>query len=260
MKNLKFEISAITNKGSYRKQNEDNFFINNCFLSDTMVDKGMKISKTLCFPFVAGVSDGMGGEKSGKAASMTIAENFYGYVSDNAFCDAKDALKESIKNINIKVCESFPDSGATLSAVFANGKKITAASIGDSKIYLYKNDVLRQMSTDHTLAQMQADAGLLSKEQAKESKLRHVLTQHIGIPPFEMVIEPDIFEIEDITSDDAILICSDGFADSIEETDIENIFSLYSDASSAAEKLMACALKNEKKDNLTVMVIKATGG
>ena len=258
MKNLEFEVSAITNKGKKRNQNEDNFFINNIFLSSSMADKGMKISKKQCSPFVAGVSDGMGGEKSGKEASAVIAQNFYDCVTD-CLRNGEDAIKESIKIINTIVCDRVPDSGATIAAVLVNGKKITAVSVGDSRIYMYKNGVLRQISTDHTLARMHADAGLITEEQIKDSKLRHVLTQHIGIPPRDMVIEPDISEIEDISPDDAILICSDGFYGSIEESEVERILSLYSDAGDAAEKLMEYALKNQTKDNITVMVIKNTG-
>lgn len=259
MKNFKFEVSAVTNKGNHRKQNEDNYFINNSYLTPSMADKGMKISKTPCCPFTAGVSDGMGGEKSGESASGIIAENFYNCISSGDFADDRETLKECIKNINMMVCDRAPDSGATLSAVIANTSKITAVSIGDSKIYHYKNGILNQISKDHTLAQMQADAGLITEKQLKDSRLRHVLTQHIGIPPQEMEIEPDIFEFTDIASDDAILICSDGFSDSVEETEIKTVLSLRCDAGSAAEKLMDCALKKSQKDNITVMVIQKTG-
>lgn len=256
MKNLEFEVSAITNKGNHRKQNEDNFFINNSFLSAVMADKGMKISKTLYSPFAAGISDGMGGEKFGKAASAIVAENFYDCLYNSVFRDDKEILNESIKHINTKVCNSVPDSGATLAAIYANRKKITAVSVGDSRIYLYKNGNLKQLTTDHTFAQMQIDAGLITKEQAETSRLRHVLTQHIGISPHEMVIEPDIFEIEDISSDDTILICSDGFYDSVRESEIKKILSLCCDSGATAEILMDCALKKSGKDNITVMVIK----
>lgn len=259
MKNRKIEVSAVTNKGNYRKQNEDNYFINNNYLTPSMADKGMKTSKILCCPFAAGISDGMGGEKSGKSASGIIAENFYNCITSGDFADDKEALKECIENINMMVCDRAPGSGATLSAVFASGSKLTAVSIGDSKIYLYKNGVLHQLSTDHTLARMQMDAGLITEKQLKDSKLRHVLTQHIGIPRQEMVIEPDIFEIADISSDGTILICSDGFADAVEETEIKTVLSLCCDAGSAAEKLMECALKKPLKDNITVMVIQKTG-
>lgn len=260
MNNFRVEISAITNKGSYRKHNQDNFFINDSFLSFSQADNGTTLNKIPAFPVVAGISDGMGGENAGEEASLIVASNIFKCILKSNIYNISEKLRKCIKEINKKVCENVPGSGATLAMIYADGKKITAASIGDSRIYLYKNGILRQMSTDHTLAQMQAEAGLMSKEQAKESKLRHVLTQHIGISPLEMVIDPDVFEIENFSSDDAILICSDGFTDSAEEKDVENIFSLNCNASSAAAKLMAFALSKEKKDNITVMVIKATGG
>lgn len=258
MNNFEFEVSAITNKGKSRNQNEDNFFISNIFLSAVMADKGMKISKLITSPFVVGISDGMGGEKSGKAASAIVAENFYDCLCSGIFSDDKEALSEVVKRINIKVCDSVPDSGATLSAVYANHKKITAISVGDSRIYLYKNGKLSQLTTDHTFAQMHIDAGLLTKEQAKTSKLRHILTQYIGIPSRDMIIEPDIFEIDDISSDDAILICSDGFYELIKESEIANILSQSCDTALATELLMDCALKKSAKDNITIMVIRST--
>ena len=256
LNNLKLEISAITNKGNGRKHNEDNFFLNDFFLSFSQADKGASMSKKLCSPVVAGVCDGMGGEKAGEEASLLVVSSLFKCISKRKASEDSEKIRESIKEINGKVCETIPGSGATLAMVYANSKKITAASIGDSRIYLYSHGKLKQLTTDHTLAQMQVESGLMDREQAKNSKLRHVLTQHIGIPPEEMVIEPDIFEIEPVSDGDIVIVCSDGLTDAVDEIKIKDILSEYPCTSSATEQLVNCALDNSGKDNMTVMAIK----
>lgn len=256
MNNFKLEISAITDIGNTRKHNEDNFFVNDFFVSFSQANNGFCFHETLYSPLVAGISDGMGGEKSGEEASLTVASNCYKNIRKNNDDDCKNKLLNCILTLNQKVCNSIPNSGATLAMVYAHDKKITAASIGDSRIYLYSKGVLNLLTTDHTMAQFHIDSGLMSKKQAKESKLRHILTQHIGIPSDEMIIEPTVFEIENLADGDCILICSDGLTDVTEDSEIEQIFSKNSDVTPISEQLVSCALNNSSTDNITVMVIK----
>lgn len=72
-----------------------------------------------------------------------------------------------IEEINQIICTQKPKSGATMAMIYVYDEKITAVSIGESRIYLYSKGELIQISKDHTLAQIQVDAGLITQQQEK---------------------------------------------------------------------------------------------
>ena len=243
--------------GKVRKNNEDNFFVNDFFLSYAQTNSGASYQKEIDIPFVAGISDGMGGERCGEEAAFITASSFYKCFQKPQRPLSNNDIKECIKEINQNICTQKPKSGATLAMIYAHDKKITAVSIGDSRIYLYSKGKLKQISKDHTLAQMQVEAGLITQEQAKESNLRHGLTQFLGIPSDEMILDPDFNVLDRIDSEDIILICSDGLTDMVDDNQIEAILSEKVSVKSKTEKLIKTALDNGGKDNVTVMTIKA---
>ncbi len=243
--------------GKVRKNNEDNFFVNDFFLSYAQTNSGASYQTETDLPFVAGISDGMGGESFGEEAAFITASSIYKCLQK--FCKplSNDDIKECIKEINQIISTQKPKSGATLAMVYAYDKKITAVSIGDSRIYLCSNGQLKQISKDHTLAQMQVDAGLITQEQARESHLRHGLTQFLGIPSDEMALTPDFNVLDNISPKDTILICSDGLTDMVDDSQIECMLSENLSVKDKTEKLLKTALDNGGKDNITVMTIKA---
>lgn len=243
--------------GKVRKNNEDNFFVNDFFLSYAQTNSGANYQKEIDIPFVAGISDGMGGESFGEEAAFITASNFYKCFEKFRKPLCNDDIKLCIKGINQIICNQKPKSGATLATVYIHDKKITAVSIGDSRIYLYSKGKLKQISKDYTLAQMQVDAGLITQKQAKESNLRHGLTQFLGIPSDEMSLDPDFNVLDRIDSEDIILICSDGLSDMVDDDQIEAVLSEKVSVKSKTEKLIKTALDNGGKDNVTVMTIKA---
>lgn len=257
MKKESFEINAITNTGKIRKNNEDNFFVNDFFLSYAQTNSGASYQKEIDIPFVAGISDGMGGESFGEEAAFITSSNFYKCFEKFRKPLSDDDIKVCIREINQTICNQKSKSGATLAMIYAYDKKITAVSIGDSRIYLYSKGILKQISKDHTLAQMQVDAGLITQKQAKESNLRHGLTQFLGIPSDEMSLDPDFNVLDGIDSEDIILICSDGLSDMVDDNQIEAILSEKVSVKNKTEKLIKTALDNGGKDNVTVMTIKA---
>lgn len=251
---MKFEICAATDKGKIRKNNEDNYFINSDFLSFSQANEGTGSAVTLSAPFTAGVSDGMGGEKNGENASLITVSSFSRYFTSTCKPSAH-RLTEAVRAINKTICSICPGSGATLAAVCAGEDGLCAVTIGDSRIYLYSGGILQLISTDHTLAQLHVDAGMLTREEAVTSSLRHSLTQHLGIPEKEMQIEPDIIEIEGFTKGDILLLCSDGLYDTVTGSEILCI--LEEDCSSELKnkKLIEAALERGGPDNITSMLL-----
>ncbi len=256
LKNLAFEVNAITDKGCVRNNNEDNFFVNGFYLMRGKPDNGFCYKETLFAPFCAGVSDGMGGEKCGEEASLIAAGGFDNFIRSYQNKVDEAALRDCVAFLNRKVFKGAPKSGATVSAVYAAEDKIYAVSLGDSRIYLLSDGKFSQISTDHTLAQLQVAAGVMSAEEAKTSNLRHGLTQFLGTDPDEMIIEPSISVIDGLSDGDIILICSDGLYDMLDDDEIKSILSAGSELKKATKKLVDVALKRGGKDNITVMTVK----
>lgn len=252
MNNRIFEIRVETNVGNIRKNNEDNFFVNSFSLSTEQANRGYRFVDSVILPFAAGISDGMGGKKQGEKASAIVAENLYKFINEYQTPLSNCNIRDCIKKVNDEVCNHAPKSGATLAMIYATGRKLVAVSIGDSRIFLFSSSKLRQINRDHTLAQLQVDVGLLSPDAAKRSKLRHCLTQYIGIPNEEMLIQADFYDLGNLKKGDWLLICSDGLYETVEEKEIETILSRSAEP---ATDLMNAALKKGSIDNITVMTI-----
>lgn len=256
MKKHLFEINAITCTGNVRKNNEDNFFVNGYYLSPDRANSGTVYFKKTCDPFVAGICDGMGGARFGERAALIAASNFYNCIQRFENPLRSEGIIECVADVSRLVFEQLPNSGTTFAAVYAFNNRLTAVNVGDSRIYIFSNGKLKQVSKDHTLAQIQIDAGLLTRDQARESNLRYGLTQYLGMNSDEMIFAPNIYILNRIGPEDFILICSDGLTDFVDDGRIEKILSENVSLKNKTEMLIKAALNNNGQDNVTVMTIK----
>ena len=119
------------------------------------------------------------------------------------------------------------------------------ANIGDSKIYLIRNYGLTQLSVDHT------DKVLL--DQKRITKRKPQLTQHLGIPSSEMIIEP-YTKIIKLQSADRFLLCSDGLSDMVPITKIQEIVSRPLSPIEVVQLLTKMAMQNGGRDNITIIL------
>jgi serine/threonine protein phosphatase PrpC len=207
------------------------------------------------------VSDGMGGFISGGETSQMIKEAF-GEIMKVA-CEelseapspqrAKEILKEKILSLNESIYtkgkESGPDSfGATLSGVWLIGDSAVFVNIGDSRGYIFMDNVLRQVTKDHNLADYLVEHGELTKEEARHHPSTSHLLKYIGMKP---PATPDIF-VEKLTPGCEMLLCSDGLYGMLEDEDIAKILS---ENGQIIEKLINAANANGGKDNISVVHI-----
>ena len=130
--------------------------------------------------------------------------------------------------------------------------KKNSFGVGDSRIYMMRSGMLQQISKDHTIVQQMVDSGAITKEEARTHKRRHILSQNIGIFPDELIIEPHFAEPIELKEGDVFPLCSDGLTDMVSDDAIRTILANNEDA----EGLVAAALENGGRDNVTVIVIK----
>lgn len=257
MKNLYISAYARSNVGKLRGNNEDNFY-----LSGITVDSADDISaeQKRTPELLTAVFDGMGGEAAGEKASQTaalaFADKYKDIIDSQATCDA---FESAIEYVNFSVCREIQKlgkrMGSTLVSLGFMNNKIYIANLGDSRAYLLRDNVLRCVTEDHTVAQSMVDAGIISYEESQKIREKHMLTQHLGVFPEEMLIEPYLKSF-DACENDVLLLCSDGLTDMLTDDEISGILQAENYPEAAANALVKKALENGGRDNVTVVAAK----
>ena len=250
---MRIASGGVTDLGRVRTNNED------CY----------KIVEPLNL-FV--LSDGMGGEAHGEIASAMAVETVVkhcldieanpaakviGPVQPNWNARTKrlsTAIHLANKNI-FKSAEENPDRhgmGATLTAVWIDGAKLSIAHVGDSRAYLLRSGSLLQLTRDHSLVAEQVRRGILTPAEAEESNMQSVLLRALGA---QSAIEVDAEE-HTLFPRDVLLLCSDGLTRLVTEPEIAGTLQAETDPERAAEKLVALANERGGPDNITVVIVR----
>ena len=210
------------------------------------------------------VVDGMGGAVGGKiAASMAVVaiqqafSDFSGTIPDRLIY----ALSEANRQIHSK--SSSKDSRyqgmgttAVVMAVCQDGLAYVA-HVGDSRLYLHRNNRLEQITKDHTVLQRRIDDGLITPAQAKNATDGHILTWALG-PKEETQPEVNSDPIR-LQPEDKILMCTDGLSDTVSDEQISAIIDNVNTIELACRALVDAALKAGGPDNITVQIINVAG-
>ncbi len=218
------------------------------------------------------LSDGMGGEAHGEIASAMAVETlvkhcleteknpaapFFGQTQPNWNLKTKrlvSAVHLANKNI-FKSAEDHPEQhgmGATLTAAWIDGMKLSIAHVGDSRAYLLRAGNLLQLTQDHSLVAEQVRRGILTAAEAEESEMQSVLLRALGAQP---EIEVDAEE-QQLIARDVLLLCSDGLTRMVTEPEIAGTLQAETDPTMAAEKLIKLANERGGADNITVVVVR----
>lgn len=221
---------------------------------------------------LAVLADGMGGYNAGEVASgiatALIANETKEAISrlDPHTVDratgrmlATRLMAEIISRANASIYQSansqpqYAGMGTTLVAALFCDNRVTVSHIGDSRCYRLRDQQLEQITRDHSLLQEQIDSGLLTREAARRSQNKNLVTRALGIEP---EVEPEIHTYE-AQEGDIYLLCSDGLNDMVEDADIElTLTSLSANLPLAAEQLVQMANDAGGRDNISVILIK----
>jgi serine/threonine protein phosphatase PrpC len=247
--------SGVTNVGRVRANNED------CF----------RVVEALNL-FV--LSDGMGGEAHGEIASALAVETVVKHCLETendpamtVFGDMPAGWSEKTKRLSSAVHlanKSIYDSaqqhseqhgmGATLTAAWIDGAKLSIAHVGDSRAYLLRSGTLQQLTNDHSLVAEQVRRGILTPAEAEKSEMQSVLLRALGA---HTEIEVDAEE-HTLFGRDVLLLCSDGLTRMVTEPEIAGTLQAEPDPTKAAERLVELANDQGGADNITVVVVRAS--
>ena len=126
-------------------------------------------------------------------------------------------------------------------------------NIGDSRVYLFRDGGLAQVTTDHSVVQELISAGRLTPEEAENHPYGNVITRAVG--PSDGV-SPDYVRLE-VVDGDRFVICSDGLTKELTDYGILHFLLQHDDPTEAAAAMLEAALENGGRDNVTIIVLNA---
>jgi serine/threonine protein phosphatase PrpC len=239
-------VAMRTNAGRVREINEDCAFVES--------EAGFAI-----------LADGMGGHLAGEVASTLAVEMLAGCML-HALKDQSPEeeqkpigfmLSQSIDEANRTIFERASEDndlkgmGTTIVAAVATGNTVHIAHVGDSRAYLMRAGVLRQVTRDHSLVQEMLACGQISEKEAGTHPMRNVLTRALGNES-EVLVDVQELEWQD---QDFLLLCTDGLTTMVEDSKIGKILGRYgNDLEAACDELIRAANSKGGKDNVTVVL------
>jgi serine/threonine protein phosphatase PrpC len=253
-------VGAHSHVGEIRPKNEDHHAIA-YFQAPTgeLVTVGM-------------VADGIGGHQAGEIASELTVKTVLDVFQETDFASPLQTLSKAINQAS-KIVNAIaiqkPDKqgmGSTLAMAVVSDDRLYIVNVGDSRVYLLRQDEFRQISIDHTWVQEAIEHEIITKEEARGHPNANVLQSYIGStelpkPDFRLQLDEDESPEESLNNQglqllpgDRILLCSDGLSDLVSDDEIHRALQSNSPAN-AARSLTSLARSNGGTDNVTVVIL-----
>ena len=253
---MRYHSFAVSDSGRLRDNNEDNACVNDYYCENSSTFSWGHESKEAT-AILAAVFDGMGGEANGEIASKMAAENMAA-ICEADFSKEVDAYVERT-NKAIALYDTEHNMGTTFAALYAKDDMYYIYNIGDSRVYLYRDGRLKQMTHDHNMVRRLQREGILTKEQADRHPQRNSISQFLGMKDKGMLIRPDCFKEEMVHArpEDIILLCTDGLTEMVSDEAICNRLSQPGTIKDKTQDLLQMALDAGGKDNVTIILAEA---
>ncbi|WP_374976300.1 PP2C family serine/threonine-protein phosphatase [Microbacterium trichothecenolyticum] len=209
------------------------------------------------------VADGMGGHAGGDVASSLAISRLEGL--DRPFdstAEAERALRDAISDAAVDLIDTvgvrpeLAGMGTTVSALIMVDDYAVIAHIGDSRIYLFRDGALTQITTDHTFVQRLVDSGRITPEEARYHPRRSVLMRVLG----DMDTDPELDTfIMPTQPGDRWLLCSDGLSGVVDDPHTSKAMGLGLAPGRTADNLLKQALDGGAPDNVTIVIVDVGG-
>lgn len=235
----------LTDPGKVRDHNEDSVAI--------VMNESLE--------YLLAVADGMGGHRAGEIASNITINHLTKCFKDKVTVGTKEEaiefLKQAVSEANEKIyeyTEENPESkgmGTTIVVALFTNDYLLFGNIGDSSGFVFKNNKIHKVTTDHTLVNLLVKSGELTEEEARKHPRKNVLMRALGATT---TVEMDIVMVE--TDVDGILLCSDGLTNMLEFEQIEKVLNEKLDAQDMVRKLINKSNNRGGNDNISVAYLK----
>jgi len=257
-----YPVFASSDPGASGKNNEDNYAVSSFILSDSDPTPSM----------LAVVADGVGGHQAGEVASSIAVEMISQLIAESDASHPLATLEGAFHRANQAIYSQATINptnagmSTTAACVWIIGNQLYMASMGDSRIYLKRDDRFYQLSIDHTWVQEAIESGLLTREQVRSHPNAHLIRRYLGskqpsIPDFRVNFSPDEGSRNAAANQgmvlepgDYLLLCTDGLTDLVSDDEIQSTIGRYSQED-ALEHLTKLANSRGGHDNITIIGI-----
>ena len=207
--------------------------------------------------------DGMGGHEKGEVASQTVCQSLATWFENNLKPDepfSDDRLREAIEFAYAELDKYADDNprqmGTTLTLLYIGSKGITAAHMGDSRIYHIRPEVgVLYQSRDHSLVFDLFQAGEITYEQMATFPQKNIVTRAMT-PGEDNRMRPDIIHITDIQPGDYFYLCSDGMFEQMSNSELLSLFSSDGKDEAKRQQLIDATTKNIDNHSAWIIHIK----
>lgn len=231
-------VGAQSNVGTVRDVNQDSYYVGETAQGAIGV-----------------VADGMGGHVSGELASAMARDSVL-KVMKRGESYLPLALAQAVQQANVDILgfvERYPEHsgmGTTLSTVVIDHQLAVIGHVGDSRVYLLRNNQLKQVTQDHTWVADRVRQGLLNVDEARHHQWRNLITNSVGT---QETVRLELNALN-LRSGDRLLICSDGLSMVLSDALLQQYLCKGTPAEAAAE-LIDRANERRTPDNLTAVVL-----
>lgn len=248
---MRIEVAGLSHVGMKRNHNEDNFLL--------VPEENLFV-----------VADGMGGHASGEIASKIAVEELaeffrmtskdqdatWPYKMDKQLNYEENRLATGVKLANARIFEQasndskYRGMGTTIVSVFFGEKTAYVAHVGDSRVYLFRDNQLRLVTEDHSLLNDYLKAKKLTPEEIEAFPHKNVIVRALGMKDS---VQVDVGRWEP-QQGDIFLLCSDGLSGMVSDAQIEDTLKQVTDLEQATATLIDLANANGGQDNVTCVL------
>lgn len=246
---MHWEVSAATDRGSYRSQNEDMLLLGDALLfgHHAAISFPLECNPTNP-PYLLGVADGLGGHKAGEVASRAVLEAIRSYVwslppglPGDKLRLLLDRYAKTIHDDLLKRGERQPalqGMGTTLAGILFYEGRTYRLGAGDSRVYRYRKGKLQQLSRDHTLSHQMNDPRI-------DPSI--IVNSFGGGDGVSLDVDAILGSMQ---NPDVLLLCSDGLSDAVDDAQLADLLEGEAEAAELAE----VAKQQGSTDNISVIV------
>jgi protein phosphatase len=261
-------VFGRTDVGRTREHNEDAFVVADLTANNATLHPDVRTHRVGSKGSLFMVADGMGGAAAGEVASdmavkIVLSELQGAWIPDPSSTEDAfvRAIKQATKTANQEIHgfagthPEFRGMGTTATIAGLLGDTIYLAQVGDSRAYLVRNGVARQITKDQSLMQKLIEAGELTEEEAELSERRNIILQALGPEP---TVKVDLTH-QQLRRGDTLVLCSDGLSGQVPKDEIARIIREEPDLVNACKALIDRANENGGPDNITVILVHFDG-
>ncbi len=261
-------VFGRTDVGRTREHNEDTFVVADLTSMNASLQPEVRTHLAGPRGTLFMVADGMGGAAAGEIASAMATEVTLAEV-DRRWRQSEDhdpelfahALRGATEQANQKInqyAQAHPENrgmGTTATIAGFLGDTLYVCQVGDSRAYLVRDGVAKQITKDQSLMQKLVEAGEMTAEEAEVSERRNIILQALGPEP---TVKVDLTS-QRVRRGDVLVLCSDGLSGQVRANEIADVVKTEPDLVQVCKKLIDLANEAGGPDNITVVAARFDG-